>query len=167
VSDGGLSPNLPPGLSRLGEVVKLMLTPPRVPAAERALRPGLGIGPVRLGAPLRALARRIGPALQPGEWVFGPIEAFTGASRDGRVDTLAVDSPQATIDGHPLGEGYVHLSRQLTEWRSLDCGTGLRVLVLDGPGGISTRLEFAGDRFNLAWIGTAPPGACLPPFPSG
>jgi hypothetical protein len=33
--------------------------------------------------------------------------------------------------------------------------------------GITTRLEFAGERFNLAFVGTVPAGACLAPFPNG
>ncbi|MEA2158437.1 MAG: hypothetical protein QOD66_817 [Solirubrobacteraceae bacterium] len=167
VSDGGLTPKLPPGLSKLGQVVKLTLTAPRVPAGELALRPGVGIGPVRLGTRLRKLASEIGPALQPGRWVFGPIEADTQATPVGRVNRLAVLSPQATVDGHHLGEGYARLRQKLAGWRSLDCGSGRRILLLDNAGGVSTRLEFARDRFNLAWIGSARPGTCVPPLPSG
>jgi hypothetical protein len=102
VTDGGLTHRVPPGLGKLGRIVKLRLIVPHVPAAELALRPALGIGPVRLGARRQELAHRIGPALQSGRWVFGPIEVFTQAGRDGRVDRLAVVSSQATIDGHAL-----------------------------------------------------------------
>lgn len=166
-SDGGLTHRVPPGLDKLGRVIKLTLIPPRVPATELVLEPAVGIGLVRLGVRDKELAERIGPALQPGRWAFGPIEVFTQAARDGRVDRLAVVSPQATIDGHALGEGYARLSHELVGWRSLDCQRPERMLELDGPEGISTRLEFADDTFELAWIGTVHTATCLPPFPTG
>jgi hypothetical protein len=169
VSDVGFPQRLPHGLGTIGHVFRLRLIAPRVPAKALALQPGLGIGPVRLGARLTELDRRIGPALGPGQWpgqwAFGPIQVDTQASRDGRVVELLVNSPQATLDGRPLGEGYHRLRHEFGGWRSLDCGSGLRVLSLDGAGGISTHLEFAGDTFGLAWIGTARPGECLAPFP--
>jgi hypothetical protein len=148
--DGGLTHKVPPALGKLGRVVKLPLIAPRGPAAELMLQPAVGIGPVRLGVRRQELARRIGPALQAGRWVFGPIEVFTQSARDGRVDRLAVVSPQATIDRHTLGEGYMSLSNELGRWRSLDCGN-------ESGCSCSMVLEFADGKFELAWIGIVPP----------
>jgi hypothetical protein len=166
-SDFGLTRAVPPGLAKLGRVITLRLVSPRIPASEFTVEPGVGIGLVRLGVPYSALSRRIGPALGPGQWVFGPIEVATQRARNGRVDRLAVLSPQARIDRHPLGEGYRRLSHELLGWRQLNCGHSERVLMLAGPHGVSTRLQFAGGTFELARIGVTPPNTCLPPFPTG
>ena len=165
--DFGLTRAVPSGLAKLGHVITLRLVSPRIPASESTVEPGAGVGLVRLGVPYSALFRRIGPALGPGQWVFGPIEVATQRARDGRVDRLAILSPQARIDGHPLGEGYQRLSHELLGWRELNCGHGERVLMLAGPHGVSTRLEFASGAFGLAWIGVTAPNTCLPPFPTG
>jgi hypothetical protein len=159
---------MPGRLDTLGPVTTLPLVQPRVPASELVLHPGSGIGAARLGARLRSLSRAAGPALAAGEYVFGPIDVHVRADH-GRIDQLAVLSAQATIEGHRLSEGYSRLRRELRGWRALRCGPpdGPNVLVRAGEGRVSTRLEFAGARFNLAFIGAVPPGACLAPFPAG
>jgi hypothetical protein len=49
------------------------------------------------------------------------------------------------------------------------CRAGLHILMLvhDDANGISTRLEFAENRFTGAFIEAVPAGTCLPPFPAG
>ncbi len=166
---GGLQPRVPQDLKTLGPIVNLPMIPPHVPGGEMALQPGSGLGPVRLGVPLRTINSKVGPAISPRQWVVGPIEVDTQADHRGRVDRLVVLSPQATIDGYPLSSGYASLRRELAGWHTLDCQAGLHVLMLvhDDADGISTRLEFAGARFTGAFIETVPAGTCLPPFPAG
>ncbi len=89
VSDFGLQPRIPSALSKLGRIVTLRLVAPQIPASELALRPGAGIGPVRLGVPIGELNREIGPAISRGQYVFGrPRLMF----RPTGVDTSTVSS---------------------------------------------------------------------------
>jgi hypothetical protein len=117
VSDGGLQPRVPRGLRKLGRLIELPLVPPKIPASELALRPGVGIGPARLGVPVRTLDRILAPAIAPGQYVLGPIRVDTTADGRGLVDQVVVLSPQATVDGHPLSDGYARLRRELVGWR--------------------------------------------------
>jgi hypothetical protein len=166
---GGLQPRVPRNLKSLGPIVNLPMVLPRVPASETALRPGSGLGPVRLGALLQTINQKVGPAISPGQWVVGPIDVDTQADHRGRVDRLVVLSPQATIDGYPLSSGFASLRRELAGWHTLDCRAGVHIpmLVHDDADGISTRLEFAGTHFTGAFIEAVPAGTCLPPFPAG
>lgn len=166
---GGLQPRVPRGLRTLGPIINLPMVQPRVPASVMALHPGSGLGPVRLGVHIGTINQKVGPAMAPGQWVVGPIEVDTQADHHARVDRLVVVSPQATIDGHPLSDGYASLRRELPGWHTLDCRAGLHVLMLvhDDADGISTRLEFVGTRFTGAFIEAVPAGTCLPPFSAG
>jgi hypothetical protein len=127
ISDFGLQRAVPRGLHRLGRVVRLRLVPPRIPASELALHPGRGIGPGRLGMRVRALDSRLGPAISPGQYVFGPIEVDIHRYHR-RVDHLIVLSARATIDGHALSEGYDRLRRELAGWTELVCRDGPRAV---------------------------------------
>jgi hypothetical protein len=166
ISDFGLVRHVPRGLHRLGPPVRMRLVAPRIPARELALHPGSGIGPVRLRMRVRALNRRLGPAISPGRYVFGPIEVDIRPYHR-RVDRVIVLSARATIDGHLLGDGFDRLGRELTGWTTLECPSGPRALFLRSPNGVSTRLLFTGARFDQAFIGRAPPATCSEPFPGG
>ncbi len=168
-NDGGLTARTPRGLDKLGRVITISLATPPVSASALALRPGSGIGPVSLGASLQTLNRRLGPALSPGDYVVGPIQVITHPDRDGRVDQLATFSPQATIDGHHLDEGYARLQRELTGWRALRCAGPAHITVLAhaSADGISTRLVFDSGSFAMAFVGKVQPWTCEPPTPIG
>jgi hypothetical protein len=166
ISDFGLQRRVPRGVHRLGPLVRIRLVPPRIPASELALHPGRGIGPVRLGARVRALNRRLGPTISAGQYVFGPIEVDIRPYHR-RVDHLIVLSARATIDGHPLSDGYDRLRHELTGWTGLVCPNGPHVLFRHSANGVSTRLEFTGARFDQAFIGRARPASCSAPFPGG
>jgi hypothetical protein len=166
ISDFGLQRRLPRRLGRLGRIVKLELLAPRIPARELALHPGSGIGPVRLGVRVRRLNRRLGPAVAPGRYVFGPITVDV-RSRRGRLDRVIVYSARATVEGHRLSDGYDRLRHELAGWTALECPNGPRVLFRRGPDHVSTRLAFNGARFDLAFIGRAGPATCAAPFPGG
>jgi hypothetical protein len=114
---------------------------------------------VRLGASTRRLDRTLGPALAPGQYVFGPINVDI-RSRQRRVVRVILLSPQATVDGHELSEGYDRLRADLLGWSALDCPDGTHALWQRSFNGVSTRLEFAGNRFTLASIGHAQPARC-------
>jgi hypothetical protein len=164
VSDFGLQPRVPHALSKLGRIVNLRLVPPQVPASEVALQPGAGIGPVRLGVSTRTLNRTAGPAIAAGQYVFGPIRVDIRSDRNGRVDRIVVLSAQATVDGHPLSDGYARLLRELIGWSTLHCRNGPHVLQEQNSNQVSTWLQFAAGRFDLAFIGAVPAGACWAPF---
>ena len=166
ITDFGLGRRVPPGVARLRPMVRLRLVPPRIPAGELALHPGSGIGPVRLGARVRRLNRTLGPAIAAGQYVFGPIAVDIHSHR-GRVDRVIVHSARATINGHPLSDGYDRLRRELAGWTALECANGPRVLFRRSPDGVSTRLEFTGARFDQAFIARARPASCSAPFPGG
>jgi hypothetical protein len=167
IPDGGLggTAHTLSTLSTLGKVIQLALIPPSVPDAERVLQPGSGIGAARFGASLQTVNRKLGPALARGEYVLGSIEISVHADRRSHIDQVAVRSPQATVDGHPLSDGYARLRRQLKGWRALNCRQP--VLLNNGSHGISTRLEFTRDRFTLALIGIVPAGRCYGQLHSG
>ncbi len=165
VSDFGLTRRVPPGLSKLGHVTKLSLTPPRVPQRDLMLEPGEGIGPVTLGSSLRRLNSRLGPALEPGEYVLGSSTVSVQAGRRTGIDRIAVTSPQVSVDGYRLGAGFTRLQQQLQGWRAKTCPNGANTL-RNEAGGVSTILEFAGNRFNVAVLGVFPEEVCTPGFPA-
>jgi hypothetical protein len=165
VSDFGLTRRLPPGLSKLGHVIKLRLTPPRISARDVALDPGTGIGPVAIGGSVRELTQKLGPVIEPGEYVLGPMVIFVQHGQQDRVVRFGVSSPDVTIDGAPLGDGFSRLKGLLQGWHAVTCQNGVNTLRHD-TGTTSTVIEFAGDRFNLAVVGELSPGRCTPPFPA-
>jgi hypothetical protein len=169
---GGLQPRTPRKLKTLGPIINLPLVPPHASPAELVLHPGSGLGPVRLGVPVPTIDQAAGPAIAPGQWVVGPIEVDTQTNRHGRVDRLVVLSRQATIDGHPLSDGYATLRSELAGWHAVDCRVPrttlhVRLLVHADRDGVSTRLEFIGTRFTGAFIEVLPAGTCMPAFPAG
>lgn len=164
---GGLQPRTARKLRTLGRIVNLPLVPPRIPARELVLHPGSGIGPVRLGTRLPTIAHKVGSAIAPEQWAFGPIEVDTQADQRERVDRLVVISTRATIDGHPLSDGYTSLRRELARWHTLQCQAGIHVLLHQDTDGISTRVEFDRGRLIGAFIEAVQASTCLLPFPAG
>jgi hypothetical protein len=164
---GGLQPRTPRQLQTLGPIISLPLIPPQIPTSELVLHSGSGLGPVRLGALLRTIDRSIGPAISPGQWVDGPIEIDTQSDHRGRVSRLVVLSAEATIDGHPISDGYTKLRHELGGWRALRCHGGTRILLDENTHGVSTRLEFTGHQFIGAFIEPVPSSTCLAPLPAG
>ena len=164
---GGLQPDIPRRLRTLGPIMRLPLVPPKIPASELVLRPGSGLGVVHLGAVVREIDRSIGPAIAPGQWVIGPVEIDTQTNRHSRVSGLVVLSAQATINGHPISDGYATLKKELLGWHTLQCHGGTRVLLHQDANGISTRLEFIPHQFIGVFIEPVPAGTCFAPFPAG
>jgi hypothetical protein len=164
VSDFGLTRRVPPGLGKLGHVIKLRLTRPRISARDLALDPGAGIGPVAIGGSVRDLTRKLGPVIEPGEYVLGPMVIFVQRGRQDRIVRFGVSSPDVTIDGARLGDGFNRLKRLLQGWSAVTCQNGVNTLRYD-TGTTSTVIEFSGDQFNLAVVG-ALSSSCTPPFPA-
>lgn len=163
ISDAGLQPRIPDRLRRLGRIITLPVTPPTLPVADRALQPGEGIGPARIGTPIATLRREIGPAIAAGQWVLGPLQLGIRTDSHGHVRTVAVLSPQATVAGHALSDGYARLRRELGGWQPFHCKGGPYVLRQTAANGTSTWLEFGHDRFDLAYVGPVPAGRCWAP----
>jgi hypothetical protein len=99
--------------------------------------------------------------------VDGPIEIDTQSDHRGRISRLVVLSAEATINGHPISDGYNKLRDELGRWRALRCHGRTRVLVDTNPHRVSTRLEFTGRQFIGAFIEPVPASTCLAPFPAG
>jgi hypothetical protein len=166
VSDFGLGRKTQAGLSALGTVRRISLVPSSRSRAELVLAPGVGLGPVALGAALSTLQRRLGPAIEPGDFAFGSVQVYVQHDGSRRIDELAVTSPLVTVDGAELGAGFGAVRRHLTGWTRLSCPEGEHALQLSAAGGISTVREFAGNRFSIALVGSIPPGTCVPRFPA-
>jgi hypothetical protein len=163
-----LTQHLPRGLSRLGRRVIVPVAAPHVSPALTAVQPESGIGPVRLGASLASLDRAFGPALWKapvtggsgtwGTYAYGPVQARAQADAKGRVEFMIIQTAKATIDGHPLSQGFARSRVALHDWKVGFCGGGrseLEVLFHKGDSGIATRVNFEGGRLYSIVIGGA------------
>jgi hypothetical protein len=113
---------------------------------------------------VRTLDRILAPAIAPGQYVLGPIRVDTTADGRGLVDQVVVLSPQATVDGHPLSDGYARLRRELAGWTAEDCHNAPYSLHQQSANGVSTWLYFAGRQLDQAVTGVVHTDSCGRPL---
>lgn len=166
VTDSGLTPHMPRGLRTLGRIVKVPVAGPPVGPDQLALTPESGIGVARIGASLDDVTHALHPAIEVSAsgatYAFGPVEVSAVADSERRVGSLDVLSTAATIDGHPLSDGFTRLRDELPDWTPADCsgGVGSHVLVHRGGRDLWTRVAFAGDRVIDVAIGRPSADSC-------